>query len=139
MLRLQQKFIIFFSNVIKDQFIKWSVSLLSEQSKERGILQKHLHAKKSLYMGFTFLKRDIFYSRKSYFTAENNSWFLCSCVETCLVLNIFNGNEYVQLRKYLALRERKREHLDLSVYITPTFLGTAESTVTLERSWLFLH
>lgn len=39
----------------------------------------------------------------------------------------------------MALGERKREHLDLSVYITPTFLGTAESTVTLERSWLFSH
>lgn len=85
------------------------VSLLAQltEQRERGPLETLIYQEEFIYGICIFKKRHILLCRKSYFTAENNSWFLCSCLETCLVLIIFNGDEYVYLRKYFGLQRKK--------------------------------
>lgn len=102
------KLIFFFSNVIKDQLINGQSPCSADIAKRDGSFRSTDRPRGVYIWNFHFKKRHILLCRKSYFTAENNSWFLCSCLETCLVLIIFNGDEYVYLRKYFGL-ERKKE------------------------------
>lgn len=85
------------------------VSLLPQltEQRERDPLETLICQEEFTYGIYILKKRHILLCRKSYFSAENNSWSLCSCLETCLVLIIFNGDEYLYLRKYFGLQRKK--------------------------------